>query len=112
MLPIIVALLSFALPEPVVSEIPLSDMYGHDIPGTKDVFDLYDVPALREKLVSSFSQRVHAGPVLIMLGPPKHTAKMVALMHDGVYSPQRQFTESQDMCLVVCSYASGAQFIL
>ena len=112
MLPIIVALLSFALPEPVVSEIPLDEVYGYNIPGTKPLFDLVGKYAYWNQLVNGLGTRVHAGPVLVMQGAPLQAAKNTALMLDGTYQPQRNFTEDREITLVVCSYLGGGHFVL
>lgn len=116
MLPIIVALL-FVLapadPEPV--EIPLSEVWGHDVKGTKPIASSVEPRLIGqeqfERLGRSMVATVHAGPAFVINGEPKQAMKSVLLVLEGVMQPKHSFTEG-NLCLVICAHGSHSEFHL
>jgi hypothetical protein len=117
-LPIIVALLFViapAAPQPV--EIPLNEIWGYHVAGTKPIVSGREPRLLDQEQFDSLRvgktlmAAVHAGPAFIINGGPKQAIKGVPLVLGGTYQPKHSFTEG-DLCLVVCAYASNDHFIL
>ena len=116
MLPIIVALfvqIASADPEPV--EIPLSEVWGHNVEGTKPIARSIE-PRLanqeqRDRLGRSLGATVHAGPAFVIKGEPKQAMKGVLVVLEGVTQPKHSFTEGS-LCLVICAYGSNSRFHL
>ena len=118
MLPIIVALLFViapADPEPV--EIPLNEIWGYNVQGTKPIVSAREPRLLNQeqfdllRVDKNLTPIVHAGPAFILNGKPKQAIKGVPLVLGGSYQPKHSFTEG-DLCLIVCAYASSSHFIL
>ena len=115
MLPFITALLLALTPaDPKPVEIPLSEVWGHDVQGTKPITDLM-APGMRQeqfdRLGRSMTRPVHAGSAFIVDGDPKQAMKSMLLALEGVMQPKHAFTEG-NLCLVVCAHGSATRFNL
>lgn len=116
MLAIIVALL-FALgsPDPEPVEIPIREVWGYDVQGTKPIASSVEPRLIGQedftRLGRSMAATVHAGPAFVVNGEPKQAMKSVLLVLEGVMQPKHSFTEG-NLCLIICSHGSSTQFYL